>query len=260
MITLLHSSKTMRTISPANEPLSTPVLLDRAAKLNTALAQLSVNEIKKLMKVSEKIALETKQKIEAWNIEQQQQTPAMDSFVGDIYSGLRSLSLTPNQRRYAQDHLRILSGLYGILRPLDGIMPYRLEMGYKSPHSESNNLYEFWGDSIARTLAKNTPILNLTSNEYAKAALPHLHTNRVITPRFLTVNKKTNIPTFVVVHAKIARGAMARWTIITQVSTESELQKFNDLGYSYSNRLSVELQPVFVCQEFKGIGLSQRLQ
>ena len=198
--------------------------------------------------------------------------PALDLFLGDIYSGLQAQSLTPEDRNYANQHLFILSGLYGVLKALDEIQPYRLEINYKLPgnaHDPSQlnitSLYEFWGDKIAQQLPKHQPIINLSAVEYTKAIFPHFKTIDVlkdvpiISPKFLTISPKTGEPTFVTVHAKIARGAYARWLIQHRIEDLARLPDFTELGYVYNAELSTPDVPVFVAKEFKGLGLSVRL-
>ncbi len=126
----------------------------------------------------------------AWSTEPEQQSLAIDSFVGDIYSGLHANTLSKSDRDYAQWTLRILSGLYGILRPYDGVCPYRLEMGYKLPGHSFGNLYKYWGLDIAETLPKEGLVVNLSAVEYTKTVIPYIDITRVVTPRFLTVNAR----------------------------------------------------------------------
>jgi len=211
------------------------------------------------MHISPALAAKTQELIAGWTTEPSALTAALDSFVGDIYSGLQASSFTESDREYANTHLRILSGLYGILRPLDGIAPYRLEMAYKIPGAPFASLYEFWGKKIAETLPNSGTIINVSSVEYTQAVLPYVEAARVVTPRFLTINPATNEPTFVVVHAKIARGAFAHWLIVNRVEALSALRDFADIGYHYDTEASTPQEPVFVCQEFGGKGLSMRL-
>src|SRR5690606_10333635 len=167
---------------------------------------------------------------------------------GDIYSGLQVASWSEADRVYAHKHLIILSGLYGALRACDGIMPYRLEMGYKLPGGES--MYVFWGDKLARIIQPETKyLINLSAAEYTKALLPYARTS-VITPKFMTISPRTSVPTFVTVHAKIARGAFAGWLIRERIDTPQDMHAFGDLGYSYDANSSTPEQPVFVCQKF----------
>lgn len=258
MIILLHSSKTMRRPMPQHTPQS-PVLVDEAQKLAAYVQTLSPAELSTVMHVSPGLAAKTQQLYKQWTTAPKSQSVAIDSFVGDIYSGLRASDLTAKDRAYAQNHLRILSGLYGILRPLDGIMPYRMELAYRLPAKPYNNLYEYWGSAIAHQLPDDLPILNLAAVEYSKTVTPYVAVERIITPRFLTVDAKTGEPTFVVVHAKIARGAFARWAIQQRISDPAQLSRFAEIGYQYDGAASTLAEPVFVCTEFGGKGLSMRL-
>lgn len=211
-----------------------------------------------MMALSPAMAQKTYDVMQLWSIEPAQQLPAIDAFLGDIYSGLQVQSLSEQDRLYANTHLSILSGLYGLLKPLDSILPYRVEMAYKFPGLPNPSLYDFWGDSIGQALPKADTYIDVSAAEYTKAIWPYLPNAHVITPKFMTVSPKTNEPVFVVVHAKIARGAFARWLIVNKVNDISELKNFNELGYVFDKNLSSDNQPVFVCQEFKGLGLSVR--
>lgn len=236
-----------------------PPLIDKADELARYLMTLSPNQIMQSMKVSAPMALRTQQLLQAWSTAPSLQRPAIDAFLGDIYSGLRASRFSPADREYANEHLYILSGLYGILRALDDIMPYRLEMGYRLPDQPYASLYGFWGNALASVLPDEEPIINLSAVEYAKALLPYLKKQSVISPKFMTTHPATGQPVFVTVHAKIARGAFAHWLIVNRVSNLEHLKDFTDLGYSYAKSLSTETIPVFVCDHFEGIGLSVRL-
>jgi cytoplasmic iron level regulating protein YaaA (DUF328/UPF0246 family) len=260
MITiLLHSSKTMRTPGPHGKTLRTPQLVKKAKQIDSYLKTLSDTDIARNMHVSPALAEKTRDIISNWSAASKNQSLAIDSFVGDIYSGLRASELSAADRDYADQTLCILSGLYGIVRPYDGIMPYRLEMGYKFHDPQFNNLYTFWGDTIAACLPPAGTIVNVSSVEYTKAVLPYIDPARVITPRFLTLDSKTNEPAFVVVHAKIARGAFAKWLITSRTTDPAKFSEFSDLNYIYNEHLSTPSEPVFVCATFGGIGLSMRL-
>jgi uncharacterized protein len=261
MIILLHSSKTMRssTILARHVNTSEPALLNNAQELMSYLKTLEKSEIIKIMHVSEKLAEKVITQNKNWNSYSPGILPAIDSFIGDIYSGLRADSLNSSDRLYAQDHLRIISGLYGILRPLDGISPYRLEMAYKFPSKKFASLYIYWADIIAKQIPSDEVIINTSSVEYTKALLPYMKNPTVITPKFYTINPKTNEPTFVTVHSKISRGAFARWMIKNRINNVNDLTKFDDLGYRYEKNLSENNHPAFVCKQFGGIGLSMRL-
>ncbi|MFZ1250526.1 MAG: YaaA family protein [Candidatus Microsaccharimonas sp.] len=255
MYILLHSSKTMRDSKSGYTPLGRPSLIRRAHELRTVWHAASQSDIQKQMHISEQKAEDVKEMYKTWSDNDHLQVPAIDIFKGDIYSGLQVHDWTDEDRIYAQKHLLILSGLYGVLRACDGIVPYRLEMGYRLP--DGRNMYDFWSDSIAKLIPSNQPILNLSAVEYTKAILPYIDTI-VIAPKFLTLNPKTNQPVFVAVHAKIARGAFARWVIQNRIQYASELKNFAELGYAYDAKTSTPHQPVFVCQKFEGLGLSVR--
>jgi uncharacterized protein len=256
---LIHSSKTMR--SPlGTAPATTPLLIDKAKPLAAYLQTLTGQQLQTAMGISDSLTGKVHDTLIAWNADSDQQFLAVDSFVGDIYSGLRASTLDTADRDYAQQSLRILSGLYGILRPYDGVRPYRLEMGYKLPDQPFDNLYTYWGSDIANTLPSAGLVVNLSAVEYTKTVLPFIDPARVISPRFLTIDAKTGEPRQVIVHTKIARGAFARWLMISRVTLPSEMLQFNDLGYRYDATLSTRSEPTFVCKAFGGIGLSMRLQ
>lgn len=246
----------MRSVGSEGKELRQPQLLKQAIEIDNYLKTLSVNQLKKTMHLSVGLAEKTHHLISGWTAEPSKQSLALDSFVGDIYRGLRAAELSPTDRDYADKHLYILSGLYGCIRPYDGISPYRLEMMYKLPKDEFKNLYNFWDSAIANCLPKQGPIVNVSSVEYAKAVMPYLDASRVIAPEFLTVDPKTGLPTFFAVHAKVARGAFARWMIQNRIETAEALKQFTDLNYRYDQSRSTAAKPTFVCQKFGGLGLT----
>lgn len=262
MIILIHSSKTMCQPDPAvsGPATGTPALLDQARDLVAYLRTLPPAGLAKAMSLSEPLARRTRQMYADWSDDPAYQGPAVASFLGDIYSGLRAAGFTAADREYADARLRILSGLYGILRPYDGIMPYRLEMGYRLPDPRYANLYRFFGGAVAGQLPPDGPVVNLAAAEYSRVVTGGLSADRVVTPRFLTVDPGSGEPKFVTVHAKIARGAYARWLITERIDGAGEaLTGFTDLGYRYQPARSTPAQPCFVCVEFAGKGLSVRL-
>jgi hypothetical protein len=260
MIILMHSSKTMRPPTSGIKLSGVPVLLDRAEELVAFLRTLSQEQLARIMTISADLAAKTQEQYAEWSTKAERQAPAAGTFVGDIYSGLRISSFSAADHAYADAHLRILSGLYGILRPFDGISPYRLEMGYRLPPGRYASLYRFWGASIVEQLPASGRIVNLAANEYSKTVVPHVGTDRVVTPRFLTIDPASKQPKFVVVHAKIARGSFARWLVTERVTdTAAAICEFGDIGYRYDEALSTPGEPTFVCQEFGGKGLSVRL-
>lgn len=240
-------------------PLDSPALDTQAAVLG-AIIKNRLDSIGDVMKLSPAKAKQVQEVWSKWSLDPVSSIPAVDAFIGDIYSGLQVNRWSKSDREYAHEHLRILSGLYGVLRACDGIRPYRLEMGYKLPTGVS--MYAFWKDASDKMVSAIAPetshLINLSSVEYTKALLPYTDLP-VITPKFLTVSPKTGEPEFVTVHAKVARGAFARWMIQGRVESTDALKDFADLNYSYDASRSTENEPVFVCQEFGGIGLSVRL-
>lgn len=259
MIILLHSSKTMRHSRTGESRLRPPLFLEQARELDAYLKTLSPAQLAKAMNLSPGLAEKTRDLIAAWSGAPELQSLAVDSFTGDIYSGLHANDLSLEDRDYADQVLRILSGLYGILRPYDGICPYRLEMGYRLPGAEFSSLYAYWGDKIASSLPAEGLIVNLAADEYSRVVTRHVVPERVVSPKFLTTSPKTGRSEFVVVHAKIARGAFARWLITRRARDAADLEQFDDLGYCFDDNLSANNQPVFVCETFGGKGLSIRL-
>jgi len=211
------------------------------------------------MQVSSKLSTEISKIINGWSVVKNQGA-AMFSFRGDVYSGLQVNDFSSSDVSYANEHLRILSGLYGILRPLDSVCTYRLEMGYKLPKAKFANLYKYWGDKLANNLPAGQPIINLTSAEYGKAILPYLKNSVIITPQFLSWDIKSKSYKTVAVQSKIARGAFAHWLIKKRINNTDEIIGFNELGYKYEAGLSTKLAPVFRCKDFRGKGLSVRLK
>jgi cytoplasmic iron level regulating protein YaaA (DUF328/UPF0246 family) len=257
MIILLHSSKAMRAPAPTQQYRS-PQLLAKAIELDAYLKTLSVATLSRVMELSRPLAQKTHQLIAEWRATGHQSL-AIDSFMGDIYSGLQAHELSDSDRDYADKVLYILSGLYGVLRPYDGIRPYRCEMGYRFADARYANLPTFWGRSVADCLPSDELIVNLAAVEYSKVVTPFVDNQHVVAPRFLTVSPKTKQPVMVIVHTKIARGAFARWLIQSRTTGRNTLQDFGELGYRYDAGLSTPDQPTFVCKEFGGIGLSTRL-
>ena len=175
--------------------------------------------------------------------------PAVFAFKGDVYIGLDIESFTEEDIAFAQEHLRILSGLYGLLKPLDLIQAYRLEMGTKLRVGRKNNLYEFWGDKLTQTLNQelegtSSPFLiNLASNEYYSAIQPKSFKGNIITPNFLDwKNGKYKSISFFL---KKARGMMAAWIIKHRIQNPEDLMSFEMAGYSYHPEFSSEEDPVF---------------
>jgi len=223
---------------------SQPDFLKRSQVLIKAARKLSRAELSRLMKLSDNLTELNFQRFKAFappfttaNAKQ-----AVLAFSGDTYVGFDAASVSEDDLLYAQDHLRILSGLYGLLRPLDLVQPYRLEMGSRLQNPEGPDLYDFWGDDLARAIDqavsghKEAVVINLASNEYFKAARPKHMKTRVITPVFKEV--KNGEAKVLGLFAKRARGMMARYIVTKRVEQSEKLKKFNDGGYAYQDHLS----------------------
>tara|TARA_B100000676_G_C18057389_1_gene835407 strand:+ start:920 stop:1690 length:771 start_codon:yes stop_codon:yes gene_type:complete len=247
MLALVSPAKKLdftETISPII--FSQPVFLERSAILVEQAKKLSQSELARLMKLSDKLTDLNYHRFRAFSppFTLSNAKQAVLAFRGDTYVGLDATSLSEDDLVYAQDHLRILSGLYGILRPLDLIQPYRLEMGSRLPNPEGNDLYEFWGDDIAHAIDtslethKEPVVINLASNEYFKAARSNVINKRVITPVFKEV--KNGISKVLGIFAKRARGSMARYIIRNRIEDPENLKKFTSDGYAYQEDMSSE--------------------
>ncbi len=235
---------------------SQPDLLADAAVLMDELRRLAPQDIAKLMHVSDKIALLNAERNAAWQppFTPENAKQAVYLFNGDVYEGLAAESLPPAGVDYLQAHLRILSGLYGLLRPLDLIQPYRLEMGTALANPRGKNLYEFWGDTIAEALNRalaeqqTDTLINLASQEYFKSVSGKLKA-RLITPVFK--DEKNGQYKVISFYAKRARGLMVRYAAEQQISEPEELKAFDLEGYAYNAAASNEKEWVFLRAEQK---------
>jgi cytoplasmic iron level regulating protein YaaA (DUF328/UPF0246 family) len=229
--------------------------MERSAELASIMAGKSKAEIGSLMSLSPQLAELNAQRFSDW-----QRAPEPDAtrqavlaFDGDTYRGLEApTTFGERDFTHAQKTLRILSGLYGVLRPLDEIQPYRLEMGTKLTNPRGEDLYDFWGDEITETLREDLEaspgadaLVNLASNEYFRAVKAKDLDTRVVTPSFLDA-KNGDEPKMISFFAKRARGAMSGWIIRERVKSVRALQEFDGLGYSYDADRSSADSPVFV--------------
>ncbi len=240
---------------PVTERYSEAELLDHAAQLIEVCKTLSPADVASLMSISDKLAGLNVARFSSWSqpftVDNAKQ--AILAFNGDVYTGLEASSFSEDEFAYAQAHMRILSGLYGLLKPLDLMQPYRLEMGTKLANGRGKNLYEFWGniitDKLNEVLAKSTNgiLLNLASNEYFKAVKAKGIEGEIITPAFK--DKKNGQYKMISFFAKKARGMMARYVIQNQVSSIDELLKFDAAGYEYNASMSKPNAPVFTREE-----------
>lgn len=221
---------------------SQPVYAAAAQTLRRELKQLSLAQVQKLWHCSPKLARENYRQLHS----DFPQTPALFAFSGIQYQYMAPDVLTQPALDYLQAHLRILSGLYGILRPFDGIVPYRLEMQAKLAVADHRNLYQFWGDRLYQALAQpKEPIINLASQEYAKAITPYLATpGQLITVVFGHWQRQKVVTRATL--AKMARGDMVRYLAENQIQTPTGLKKFASRGYRYNAKLSSASKLVFL--------------
>ena len=227
-----------------------PQFLEQADKLNSKLSNISKKEIQDLMHISEKLADLNYQRYQEFTtpFTKDNARPAVYAFDGDVYTGLDAYTIPAKKLDRLQDTLRILSGLYGILRPLDLMQAYRLEMGTNLEYYNTKNLYEFWGNTLTDTLNKELKddelFVNLASQEYFKAVKPKELKVPVITPIFKDFkNGKLKIVAF---FAKKARGAMVRYIIDNDVDSIDGLKGFDYGGYGYSEEHSNEAKHEYV--------------
>lgn len=253
MLMIISPAKKLDYETPiATKRFSRPDMLDDSETLIDVLTTKSPHDLQKLMGISPALAELNTERYHAWaqpfNPSNSRQSAY--AFKGDTYVGLEVESFTEKQLDYAQEHLRILSGLYGVLRPLDLMQAYRLEMGTKLAVGSAKNLYEFWDekitDKINNQLEKTSSklLINLASNEYFKSVKTNEIKAEVITPIFKDWSK--NQYKMIGFYAKKARGSMAAWLLKSKAKTMNKLIQFNADGYQYSAELSTRTAPVFL--------------
>ncbi|MAH84200.1 MAG: peroxide stress protein YaaA [Rhodospirillaceae bacterium TMED8] len=256
MLALISPAKKIDFEADTTESVHTlPDFLERSEKLVNSARKLNRTQLASTMKISSKLAELNYKRFQdfstPFNLSNAKQAALV--FNGDTYFGLKATSMTPKNMLYAQNHLRILSGLYGLLRPLDLIQPYRLEMGSKFCPPGDSNLYGFWNsqltDSVNAVTAKhkNSTVINLASNEYFKAIKPAQLTGGHITPVFKEI--KNGEARTLGLFAKRARGAMARFMITKQIETPEKLKTFNEGGYQFRSDLSENGKWVFTREQ-----------
>ena len=252
MLALISPAKTLDYESTLPTDTHTlPRLLDQSQQLIDVSRKLSATEIAKLMTVSEKIATLNVARFNDWNQDFNfaNARQAIFAFKGDVYTGLDAYALADQEIAYAQQHLRMLSGLYGLLRPLDLMMPYRLEMGTKLANPRGHNLYEFWGNIITDLInedlvaVKSELLVNIASDEYYKSVKESKIKADIIKPVFLDQkNGKYKVISF---YAKKARGLMARYIIENKIERAEDLKSFNTDGYYFDAESSLKGELVF---------------
>lgn len=252
MLIVLSPAKTLDYASPSTTAThSLPDFVDHSASLIHTLKTQSVAQIRSLMAISEPLAQLNATRYASWNKQSSTANAkqAVLAFNGDVYEGLDASSLAQAQLDYLQSRLRILSGLYGTLRPLDLMQPYRLEMGTRLETSKGRDLYAFWGNTVTDALKtvlhenQSAALVNLASEEYFKVVQPTRLTVPVITPVFQEwKNGQYKIISF---HAKRARGLMTRYAALHQLTDATDLQHFDVEGYAYRPEASDATRWIF---------------
>lgn len=236
---------------PADLPHTQPPFIPQSAELIDTLRQLPPQEVGALMSISDKLAQLNTARYAAWSptFTADNARPALFAFSGDVYEGLDAYSLAPQDIAWAQDHLLMLSGLYGALRPLDWMQPYRLEMGTRLANAHGSNLYQFWGTRIAQLINERQAqdaqpvVVNLASQEYFKSVdLKHLKA-RVVECVF--EDYKAGVYKIISFHAKRARGLMARYAVQHRLTQPEQLLAFDAEGYAYAPEVSHPQRLVF---------------
>ena len=237
--------------APLSKKHSKPADLNDSALLIKELKKANSKQIQEMMAVSENIAKLNVDRFKSFStpFTTKNAKQAIFAFKGDVYSGLELKDFTEDDYAYAQDHLRILSGLYGCLRPLDLIQPYRLEMKTKLKNERGDNLYQFWDDRITKSInkelkkQKEAVLINLASNEYFKSVKPKLLAGRLLNINFKeTKDGKTRV---VAIFAKRARGMMADYIIRNRIEKPEDIKKFKLGGYKFNKDLSDDKQWTF---------------
>ncbi len=252
MLLVISPAKTLDyDTPPKTRTFTVPDYLEHSELLIARARQYSALDIAELMEVSMKIAELNFERFEQWHtpFTPDNAKQAVLAFKGDVYTGLDAESFTAADFKFAQKHLRILSGLYGLLRPLDLMQPYRLEMGRKVDTERGKNLYEFWGSIITEGLnqqlkkLKSPYLINLASNEYFKAVKPKLLDGEIITPEFK--DWKNGQYKMMGVYAKKARGQLSRFVIQNQLTDPEQIKAFDVDGYRFNEEMSSANKWVF---------------
>ncbi len=226
-----------------------PLFNDKAIQVNNSIKDLSAPDLSRLMTISPKLSDLNWLRNQDFQKNNSKEKQAIFAFNGDVYDGIDANTISTSNHEKLQSTLRILSGLYGILKPFDKIKPYRLEMGTKISIDGSKNLYDFWKknvtDSILKEIKEEEIIINLASNEYFSVIDSSLIDNKIITPQFKDFkNGKLKIISF---YAKKARGLMTRFLIDNDIQSSSDIENFNSSGYTFSQAETADsTSPVFV--------------
>jgi len=254
MLIVISPAKNLDFKTPSPTPSFTePEFVKLSKQLIHRLRDISAPDLANLFQVNPAIAQLNFSRFRAWNLPftPQNAKQAVYAFNGEVYNGLKAKTLSEADIQYVQSHLRILSGLYGVLRPLDLIQPYRLEMGIPLDTENADNLYEFWGDRILKTITKainhsgeEQVLINLASHEYFKSIQRKKLKARVIDIEFHEMKNGKFKP--IIVYTKKARGMMTRYAIENRISNPENLKAFDVEGYAFAEDLSEKNRWVFV--------------
>ena len=245
MLIVLSPAKSLDfTAPPPSAPLSAPQLAEHTAELAKTTKKLRVIDLKRMMDISDDLAKLNRERFQSFDPASEDGLQAVFAFNGDVYLGLRARELDKRALSWAQDHVRILSGLYGVLRPMDAIQPYRLEMGVRIKTKRGHSLYDFWGPRVSETLDaalaghKDRTIVNCASQEYFGAVDRAALKAPVVSCRFL--EEKDGEARIMSFFAKKARGMMARFAIDNRIERAADLRAFNAEGYRFEASLSTD--------------------
>ena len=252
MIAILSPAKSLDYENEGFKATASPSFNMKSLQLISILKEKNIDDLRNLMHISEKLATENYDRYQNFSTRYttKNSKAAISAFVGDVYVGFDAQNLSQNDIDYANDHVRILSGLYGILKPLDKMQPYRLEMGTKLSNNEGKNLYEFWGNHITKQLNKDLKnigsrtLINLASNEYFKAIKKDELKADIINIGFKEY--KGDQLKFISFNAKKARGYMARYIVQNQIEDVEGLKGFDTDRYRYDESLSTQGELMFV--------------
>lgn len=249
---ILSPAKKMRIDRDFLAPKTKPEFLEKTGQLLSYLRSLSLPALKKLLCCNESLAKEAYGYFQKMELDRGE-TPALFSYDGIQYKYMAPGLMTDEQLDYVEEHVRILSGFYGILRPFDGISPYRLELQAKVRTDFCGNLYQFWGNSLANWLLREDPVIvNLASEEYAKAVRPYVREQgRFVTCLFAEEEQPGQLVEKGV-YVKMARGEMARWAAERKAETPEELREFDRLGYVFDRERSERDLYLFTRKEVPG--------
>lgn len=253
MITIISPAKTLDFNKIAiTDQYSEPIFKEEASQLIGELQKYSSQDIEELMNISDKLAELNYKRYKQWSKEHsiENSKQAILAYSGDVYQGMKAGDFNEKQLKFSQQHIRIISGLYGVLRPLDLIQPYRLEMSIKLKNSKGVDLYSFWKEKITDFFNKeigdhkDNTLINLASNEYFSAIDKDKFKGRIITPMFKEYRNGNY--KIIGIYAKKARGAMAKYIVENEINSPKHIKNFNQHEYKYNEKLSTDSEWIFV--------------